>query len=130
MRAIGASSFPASEIVEARWVAERPGLEPPDRAAVVLDRQPEHRTRGALTGRFRKARQIDTHRSGGMPQRFGDDRKLDVVEQLIAVADTAGLPMTHLAMAFGIALHDVACTPPAVSSVGLRHRPVAGRSAA
>ena len=38
-----------------------------------------------------------------MPQHFADERKLDVVEQLIPLAEEAGLPMTHLAMAFAIA---------------------------
>jgi aryl-alcohol dehydrogenase-like predicted oxidoreductase len=38
-----------------------------------------------------------------MPQHFSDERKLSVVEQLIPLAEKAGLPMTHLAMAFAIA---------------------------
>jgi aryl-alcohol dehydrogenase-like predicted oxidoreductase len=38
-----------------------------------------------------------------MPQHFSDERKLDVVEQLVPLAAKAGLPMTHLAMAFAIA---------------------------
>jgi len=114
-----------------------------------------------------------------MPQHFSDERKLDVVEQLIPLAERADLPMTHLAMAFAIAHpgvtsaiigprtmeqlddllagragvtlddevldrigrdrsardrtlgpNDVAYTPPAVSSVNLRRRSVAERSAA
>jgi aryl-alcohol dehydrogenase-like predicted oxidoreductase len=32
-----------------------------------------------------------------------DERRLDAVEQLIPLAEEAGLPMTHLAMAFAIA---------------------------
>jgi aryl-alcohol dehydrogenase-like predicted oxidoreductase len=32
-----------------------------------------------------------------------DERRIDAVEQLIPVADEAGLPLTHLAMAFAIA---------------------------
>jgi aryl-alcohol dehydrogenase-like predicted oxidoreductase len=198
VRAIGASSFPASEIVEAQWVAERRGIErfrteqPP---YSIINRSIEREVlpicqrygmgtlvwsplgQGLLTGRHRKAQKTDTHRSGGMPQHFSDERKLDVVEQLIPLAEEAGLPMTHLAMAFAIAHpgvtsaiigprtmeqlddllagvdvtlddevldridqiappgtdagpNDVAYTPPAVSSVGLRRRPVAERSAA
>jgi aryl-alcohol dehydrogenase-like predicted oxidoreductase len=124
VRAIGASSFPASEIVEAQWVAERRGLErfrteqPP---YSIVNRSIEREVlpvcqrygmgtlvwsplgQGLLTGRFRKGRQSDTHRSGSMPQHFGDERKLEVVEQLIPLAEKAGLPMTHLAMAFVIA---------------------------
>jgi aryl-alcohol dehydrogenase-like predicted oxidoreductase len=34
---------------------------------------------------------------------FSDERKLDVVEQLVPLAEKAGLPMTDLAMAFAIA---------------------------
>jgi hypothetical protein len=34
---------------------------------------------------------------------LSDERKLDVVEQLIPLAEKADLPMTHLAMAFAIA---------------------------
>jgi aryl-alcohol dehydrogenase-like predicted oxidoreductase len=32
-----------------------------------------------------------------------DERRIGVVEQLIPLADDAGLPLTHLAMAFAIA---------------------------
>ncbi len=198
VRAIGTSTFPASEIVEAQWVAERRGLQrfrteqPP---YSIVNRSIEREVlpacqrygmgtlvwsplgQGLLTGRFRKGQQTDTHRSGGMPQHFSDERKLDVVEQLVPLAEQAGLPMTHLAMAFAIAhpgvtsaiigprtmeqlddllaganvtlddevldrideiappgtdagLNDVAYTPPTVSSVSLRRRSVAERSAA
>ena len=48
VRAIGSSTFPASEIVEAQWVAERCALAwLPCRAAALLDPEPQHRTRGA-----------------------------------------------------------------------------------
>ncbi|HWE66816.1 MAG TPA: aldo/keto reductase [Acidimicrobiales bacterium] len=198
VRAIGTSTFPASDVVEAQWVAERRGLErfrteqPP---YSIINRSIEREllpvcqrygmgtliwsplAQGLLTGRHRKGRQSDSHRSGGMPEHFNDERKLGVVEQLIPLADEAGLPMTHLAMAFAIAHpgvtsailgprtieqldnllagaevtledevldrideiappgtdagpNDVAYTPPALSSVSLRRRPVAERSAA
>ena len=124
VRAIGSSTFPASEIVEAQWAAERRGLErfrteqPP---YSIINRGIEREVlpacqrygmgtlvwsplgQGLLTGRYRKGKQTGTHRSGGMPQHFSDERKLDVVEQLVPLADKAGLPMTHLAMAFAIA---------------------------
>ncbi|MFE2185402.1 aldo/keto reductase [Streptomyces sp. NPDC059455] len=124
VRAIGTSSFPASEIVEAQWVAERRGLErfrteqPPysiinrgiEREVLPVCRRYGMGTlvwsplgQGLLTGRHRKGQQADTHRSGGMPQHFSDGGKLDVVERLIPLAEKAGLPMTHLAMAFAIA---------------------------
>jgi aryl-alcohol dehydrogenase-like predicted oxidoreductase len=34
---------------------------------------------------------------------MSDERRLDAVEQLVPLAEEAGLPMTHLAMAFAIA---------------------------
>ena len=43
------------------------------------------------------------YRAGSMPQHFADERKLDVIEQLVPLADKAGLPMTHLAIAFVLA---------------------------
>ena len=124
VRAIGASSFPASQIVEAQWVAERRGLErfrteqPP---YSIINRSIEREVlpvcqrygmgtlvwsplgQGLLTGRHRKGQQAGTHRSASMPQHFSDERKLDVVEQLIPLAAKAGVAMTHLAMAFAIA---------------------------
>jgi aryl-alcohol dehydrogenase-like predicted oxidoreductase len=124
IRAIGTSTFPASQIVEAQWAAERRGLErfrteqPP---YSIINRSIEREVlpvcqrygmgtlvwsplgQGLLTGRHRKGQPTSTHRSGGRPQHFSDERKLDVVEQLIPLADKAGLPMTHLAMAFAIA---------------------------
>ncbi|HXW82213.1 MAG TPA: aldo/keto reductase [Acidimicrobiales bacterium] len=33
---------------------------------------------------------------------FSDDRRLDTVEQLVPLAEQAGLSMTHMAMAFSI----------------------------
>ena len=37
------------------------------------------------------------------PKQMADERRLDVVEQLIALAQEAGLPLTHMAMAFAVA---------------------------
>jgi aryl-alcohol dehydrogenase-like predicted oxidoreductase len=125
VRAIGTSTFPASEIVEAQWVAERRSLErfrteqPP---YSIINRSIEREVlpicqrygmgtliwsplaQGLLTGRHRTGQQGgDTHRSGLSPRHFDDERKLEVVEQLIPLAEKARLPMTHLAMAFAIA---------------------------
>lgn len=123
VRAIGASSFPASDIVEAQWVAERRGLErfrteqPP---YSILNRGIEREVLpvcerygmgtlvysplggGLLTGRYRKGRQADTHRAGFGFKHLSDERRLDAVEQLIPVAEEAGMSLTHLAMAFAI----------------------------
>ena len=124
VRAIGSSTFPASEIVEAQWVAERRGLErfrteQPPYSIVnrIIEREVlpvcqrygvgtlvwSPLAQGLLTGRIRKGQQNNTHRSGTMPVHFNHEGKLDVVEQLIPLAEKAGLPMTHLAMAFAIA---------------------------
>jgi aryl-alcohol dehydrogenase-like predicted oxidoreductase len=125
VRAIGTSTFSASEIVEAQWVAERRGLErfrteqPP---YSIVNRSIEREVlpicqrygmgtlvwsplgQGVLTGRYRKGHEAGTHRSQlHGHQHFADDRKLEVVEQLIPLAEKAGLPMAHLAMAFAIA---------------------------
>ncbi|MGH3320720.1 MAG: aldo/keto reductase [Streptosporangiaceae bacterium] len=123
VRAIGSSTTPASDIIEAQWVAERRGLQrfhteqPP---YSILNRSVEREVlpiaqrygmgtlvwgpfaQGLLTGRVRKGRQNDLHRAS-LLKHLNDERRLDVVEQLIPLAEGAGLPMTHLAMAFTIA---------------------------
>jgi aryl-alcohol dehydrogenase-like predicted oxidoreductase len=124
VRAIGTSTFPASDIVEAQWAAERRGLQrfrteqPPysilnrsiERAVLPVCQRYGMGTlvwsplgKGLLTGRHRPGQQAGTHRSGLSPQHFSDERKLDVAERLVPLAGKAGLPMTHLAMAFAIA---------------------------
>jgi aryl-alcohol dehydrogenase (NADP+) len=62
---------------------------------------------GWLTGKYRTGQDIDltTGRAGRMPQRFdpslpGNAKKLELVEDLITVADEAGVSLTHLATAF------------------------------
>ena len=123
VRAIGTSTMPASDIVEAQWVAERRGLErfrteqPP---YSILNRSIEREVlpvaqrygmgilvwgplgQGMLTGRVRRGQDTDVIRAK-FHKAFSDDRRLDAVEQLIPLAEEAGLSMTHLAMAFAIA---------------------------
>jgi aryl-alcohol dehydrogenase (NADP+) len=122
VRAIGSSNTPASDIVDAQWVSERRGLErfrteqPP---YSILNRAIESEVlptaqrfgmgvlvwgplgQGMLTGRARKGRQTDLVRAGFM-KAFSDERRLDAVERIVPLAAEAGLPMTHLAMAFAI----------------------------
>jgi aryl-alcohol dehydrogenase (NADP+) len=123
VRAIGASQTPASDIVEAQWVAERRGLarfhtEQP--AYSILNRGIEREIlptiqrfgmgtlvwgplgQGLLTGRVRKNQGNDLRRAS-LFQHLNDEGRLDAVERLIPLAAEAGLPMTHLAMAFTIA---------------------------
>jgi aryl-alcohol dehydrogenase-like predicted oxidoreductase len=123
VRVIGSSAMPASDIVEAQWVAERRGLErfrTEQPAYSILNRGIEAEVlpvaqrygmgtlvwsplaKGMLTGRIRKGQQTDLHRAAIFTS-FRDERRLDAVEQLIPLAEKAGLPMTHLAMAFAIA---------------------------
>jgi aryl-alcohol dehydrogenase-like predicted oxidoreductase len=123
VRAIGSSTTPACDIVEAQWVAERRGLErfrteqPP---YSILNRGIEGEVlpvlqrygmgaivwaplgQGMLTGRVRRGQDTDVRRAK-IFKAFSDDRRLDTVEQLLPLAEQAGLSMTHLAMAFAIA---------------------------
>jgi aryl-alcohol dehydrogenase (NADP+) len=126
VRAIGSSTFPASEIVEAQWVAERRGLarfrvEQPSYS--ILSRSIEREVlpvcqrygmgamvwspmaKGMLTGRYRKGQPLrDSLRTRGvLARQMSDEHRLDAVEQLISVAAAAGMPMTHLAMGFVMA---------------------------
>ncbi len=125
VRAIGSSTFPVSEIIEAQWVAERRGLarfrteQPP---YSILDRGIEREVlpacerygmgamvwsplaKGMLTGRYRKGLgQPDSVRARYLPRQMSDERKLDAVEQLLPLAAEAGLSLTHMAMAFVMA---------------------------
>ncbi|WP_445519781.1 aldo/keto reductase [Streptomyces sp. NEAU-174] len=123
VRAIGSSTTPASDIVEAQWVAERRKLErfrteqPP---YSILNRGIEREVlpvaqrygmgtlvwgplaQGLLTGRVRKD-QENTLIRAGFVKHLNDERRIDVVEQLISLAKEAGMPLTHLATAFTIA---------------------------
>ena len=59
---------------------------------------------GLLTGRYRKGQQMpDNLRTQIFPKQMSHPGALDAVEQLIAVAEGAGVSLTHLAMAFSIA---------------------------
>ena len=123
VRAIGSSAMPASDIVEAQWVAERRGLErfrAEQPTYSILNRGIEAEVlpvaqrygmgvmvwsplaQGLLTGRIRKGQQTDLRRAAVFGH-MHDERRLDAVEQIIPLAEQAGLPVTHLAMAFTIA---------------------------
>jgi aryl-alcohol dehydrogenase-like predicted oxidoreductase len=58
--------------------------------------------KGMLTGRIRRGQQTDLRRATILTS-LSDERRLDAVEQIIPLAEQAGLPMRHLAMAFAIA---------------------------
>jgi aryl-alcohol dehydrogenase-like predicted oxidoreductase len=130
VRAIGSSTFPAEQIVEAQWTAERRGRErfrceqPP---YSILARGIETSVLptcarygmgviawsplagGWLTGKYRKDSDIDmtSGRASRIPARFDPSlpenaRKLEIVEELVKIAADAGTSLTHLAVAFVI----------------------------
>ena len=60
--------------------------------------------KGMLTGRYRKGQPLpDSMRVKYIPKQMSDERSLDAVEQLIPLAEEAGLSLTHMAMAFVMA---------------------------
>ncbi|TCR91893.1 aldo/keto reductase [Rhizobium sp. BK376] len=125
VRAIGSSTFPVSEIIEAHWVAEKRALarfrveQPP---YSILDRGIEREVlpacerygmgamvwsplaMGALTGKYRKGQeQAESARAKRFPKQMFDERRLDAVERLIPLAEEARLSLTHMSMAFVMA---------------------------
>jgi aryl-alcohol dehydrogenase-like predicted oxidoreductase len=138
IRAFGCSTFPPEEIIEAHWVAERRALKkfrteqsPYSLLArgietSVLPVCQRHRmgvltwsplAGGFLSGNYRKGRPIDltTGRPALQPERFDpaipeNASKVEIVEQLIALATEVGCTLPELALAFPIA-------HPAVTSV-------------
>jgi aryl-alcohol dehydrogenase-like predicted oxidoreductase len=127
IRAFGTSTYPAHHIVEAQWTAEKRGLsrfvteQPPYSLLVrgieqdVLPTTEKYGmgvipwsplAGGWLTGRFRKGQDApETNRAKRMPARYDLSRpanqaKLDAVEELALLAEDAGVPLVHLALAF------------------------------
>ena len=129
VRMIGSSTFPASQIVEAQWVAEKRGRErfvceqPPYSIltrGIERDVLPTCRRYGMgvicwsplaggwLTGRYRKNQELPvSRRAERIPSRFDmslpeNQRKLEAADALAALAEEAGLSMIELALAFAI----------------------------
>jgi aryl-alcohol dehydrogenase-like predicted oxidoreductase len=129
VRMIGSSTFPASQIVEAQWVARDRGLQrfvceqPPYSLLIrgvendVLPTCLRHGmgvipwsplAGGWLSGRWRKgAEPPASGRAQRMPARYDlsrpeNQRKLDAADALAVLADEAGLSLIHLALAFVI----------------------------
>ncbi|MGW2120833.1 aldo/keto reductase [Streptomyces sp. SM1] len=126
IRYFGSSTFPAYRIVQAQWAArdlrlgryvtEQPSYSILQRGieADVLPVTEEYGlgvlvwsplASGWLSGAVRKDRDVTTHRSTFMPDRFDltqsvNRTRLDAVERLAAVADEAGLTMIQLALGF------------------------------
>ena len=129
VRYIGSSTFPASQIVEAQWVAERRVRErfvceqPPYSIlarGVEQDVLPTCRRHGMgvivwsplaggwLSGKWRKGKDdLTSRRSVMMPQRYdlsipANQRKLDAAEELAQLAEETGISLIDLAIAFVI----------------------------
>jgi aryl-alcohol dehydrogenase-like predicted oxidoreductase len=129
VRYIGSSTYPPSEIVAAQWTAERRGRErfvceqPPYSLlvrGVEAEVLPVCRAHGMgvipwsplaggwLSGRWRKGQEPpQSTRAGRIPERYDlsrpdNQRKLDAADALAALADEAGLPLVHMAIAFVI----------------------------
>jgi aryl-alcohol dehydrogenase-like predicted oxidoreductase len=127
VRYLGSSTFPASQIVEAQWVARDRHLQrfvteqPPYSMLVraieaevlptcarygmgVLSYSPL--TGGWLSGRWRKdTGQQSSSRANRLPERFdlslpANQHKLDAVEELARLAEEAGITLIQLAIAF------------------------------
>jgi aryl-alcohol dehydrogenase-like predicted oxidoreductase len=127
VRYIGSSTFPAQEIVEAQWVAERRGRErfvteqPPYSIlfrGIERDMLPTAQRYGMgvipwsplgggwLSGKWRKgADDLTSRRSAMLPERYDlsrpeNQRKLDAADALGQLADDSGISLVHLAVAF------------------------------
>ncbi|MEA2395149.1 MAG: hypothetical protein QOJ82_3040, partial [Solirubrobacteraceae bacterium] len=127
IRYFGSSTFPADQIVEAQWVAERRTRErfvceqPPYSIlvrGVEADVLPVCQRYGMgvitwsplaggwLTGRYRADREVPTsHRADRIPQRYdmslpGNQRKLEAAEALARLAEDAGISLVDMAIAF------------------------------
>jgi aryl-alcohol dehydrogenase-like predicted oxidoreductase len=127
IRYFGSSTFPAHEIVEAQWVAERRQRErfvceqPPYSMLVrgierdvlpvcerysmgVLSWSPL--AGGWLSGGYRKGQELPkSTRAGRLPWRYdmsipGNQAKLEAAEKLAVLAEDSGIDLIHLAIAF------------------------------
>jgi len=126
IRAWGTSTFPAEDLVEAHWVAERGGAigphteQPPYSIlcrGIERDVLPvAHRhgmgvltwsplSGGWLTGKYRRKDPAPAGSRGETnPDHFdrGNDAKFDAVEALVALANEAGLSPAHMALAWNV----------------------------
>ncbi len=124
IRAWGTSTFPAEDIVEAHWAAQRldaigPRTEQPPYSVLcrgierdVLPTVQRHGmgalvwsplSGGWLTGKYRRGHAPPVGSRGDTnPDHFdgGNEAKFDAVERLQRIADGAGVPLAHLALAF------------------------------
>jgi aryl-alcohol dehydrogenase-like predicted oxidoreductase len=129
IRYLGSSTFPASQIVEAQWVAEKRGrerfvCEQPPYSILVREIEndvlPTARRFGMgvipwsplaggwLSGRYRKdAEAPSSHRADRIPGRYdlslpGNQRKLEAADALAELAEEAGISLIEMSLAFVI----------------------------
>jgi aryl-alcohol dehydrogenase-like predicted oxidoreductase len=145
VRMIGSSTFPAHAMVEAQWVSERRGRErfmceqPPYSLltrGIEADVLPVAESYGMgvipwsplaggwLSGRWRRDTPPESRRAQLVPHRYDmslpeNQRKLEAVEDLALLADSAGLTMIQMALAF--VLEHPAVTAPIVGPRTLDH---------
>ena len=127
VRAIGSSTFPAEQIVEAQWVAQSRGRErfrceqPPYSILVraieqeVLPTCTRHGmgvivwsplAGGWLSGKYRKGKPVEAGgRAARIPDRFDpakpeNQRKFDIVEALVPLAEKEGVSLPVLGVAW------------------------------
>jgi aryl-alcohol dehydrogenase-like predicted oxidoreductase len=129
VRYIGSSTFPANQIVEAQWAAERRGrerfiCEQPPYSILVREIEKDvlptcqrygmgvipwsPLAGGWLSGRWRLgADDLTSRRSAMIPGRYdlslpGNQRKLEAADALAKLAEDAGITLIELALAFVI----------------------------
>jgi aryl-alcohol dehydrogenase-like predicted oxidoreductase len=146
IRAFGCSTFPAHQVVESHWVAERRGLgrfvtEQPPYSILVrgieADLLPVAQRYGMgvlpwsplaggwLSGAYRKGQDIPTsRRAERIPGRYDlskpeNQLKLDAADALGELADKAGISLIHLALAF--VLRHPAVTSPIIGPRTMQH---------
>jgi aryl-alcohol dehydrogenase-like predicted oxidoreductase len=127
VRYLGSSTYPASEIVAAQWVAEKRGrqrfvCEQPPYSMLVRGVEAEvlpvcrkydmgvipwsPLAGGWLSGGWRKGKEPpNSTRAQRLPQRYdlsipANQRKLEAAEALAQLADEAGMSLIHMALAF------------------------------
>jgi aryl-alcohol dehydrogenase-like predicted oxidoreductase len=129
VRYIGSSTFPASQIVEAQWVAQRRSrerfvCEQPPYSPLVREVEREvlptaqrygmgvipwsPLAGGWLSGRYRRGEDLpESQRAQRIPGRYdmsdpGNQRKLEAADALARLAEEAGVTLIELALAFVI----------------------------
>jgi aryl-alcohol dehydrogenase-like predicted oxidoreductase len=127
VRYVGSSTFPASQIVEAQWVAsrrcrERFVCEQPPYSMLVRGVEADvlptclrygmgvipwsPLAGGWLSGRYRLGGEVpSSHRAQRIPARYdmsvpGNQRKLEAADRLAQVAEQAGMSLVEMAVAF------------------------------